>query len=283
MVRTEYLYTNAQPCPENALVVTEASSLIEALTKISNEVFDLVLVGDQSALEPHDFLKSAREAAPATCFAIISACDTRTAILASLAAGFHGFISKQQSDSEILAAISDILAGRIYVPSSVAGDSDTLGDRFGKEALPKLSTEADVIKLTKRQREVLSLLVRGLSNKEIARVLAIAEATTKIHMAALVRAFGVRNSTEAAYKARNFVALTELSAAPLIAGNDGQTASALALTGVGSTWRIDEQVLPYVERRIAVTRLCASGDSVLNSPISFLASPKEMRRFRASN
>lgn len=233
------------PCAE----ITEASSLIEALTKISNEVFDLVLVGDQSALEPLDFLKSAREAAPTTCFAIISACDTRTAILASLAAGFHGFISKQQSDSEILAAISDILAGRIYVPSSVAGDSDTLGDRFGKEALPKLSTEADVLKLTKRQREVLSLLVRGLSNKEIARALAIAEATTKIHMAALVRALGVRNRTEAAYKARNFVALTELSAAPPIA--DGQTASALALTGVGSTSRIDEQVLPYVERRIA--------------------------------
>lgn len=138
------------PCAE----IAEASSLIEALTKISNEGFDLVLVSDQSALEPHDFLKSAREAAPATCFAIISACDTRTAILANLAAGFHGFISKQQSDSEILAAISDILAGRIYF----ADDSNTLGDRFGKEAPPKLSTEADVIKLTKRQREVLITL-----------------------------------------------------------------------------------------------------------------------------
>jgi len=56
------------PVRKTALVVTEASSLIEALTKISNEVFDLVLVGDQSALEPHDFLKSAREAAPGHLF-----------------------------------------------------------------------------------------------------------------------------------------------------------------------------------------------------------------------
>ena len=55
--------------------------------------------------------------------------------------------------------------------------------------------------LTRRQREVLQLLTHGKSNKEIARALGIAEATTKIHMAALVRALGVRNRTEAAFKA----------------------------------------------------------------------------------
>ncbi len=216
------------PCAE----VTEASSLIEALTEIRNEVFDLVLVGmDRSSVEPLDFLKSARKVAPTTRFAIISASDTRTEILASLAAGFHGFISKEQSDSEILAALSDILSGWIYVPSSVAGDSDTLGGRFGEEAVPKLSTEADVFRLTKRQREVLSLLVRGLSNKEIARALAIAEATTKIHMAALLRALGVRNRTEAAYKAGNLAILTELSSA--VPGISGPVSSMPELMDVG--------------------------------------------------
>jgi DNA-binding NarL/FixJ family response regulator len=54
--------------------------------------------------------------------------------------------------------------------------------------------------LTKRQREVLQLLTRGLSNKEIARVLDIAEATTKIHLAAALRTIDVRNRTEAAFK-----------------------------------------------------------------------------------
>ena len=199
--------------------VVEASSLIEALSQICNGVFDLVLVGTgRSSLGPLDFLKSACEAAPTTRFAIISASDTRTDILASLAAGCHGFISKQQPDADILAAISDILSGRIYVPSSVieAGDGDALGGRFGGEALPQLSAEADLLKLTKRQREVLSLITRGRSNKEIARALGIAEATTKIHMAALLRALGVRNRTEAAYKSANLfnstgLAPTELS------------------------------------------------------------------------
>ena len=90
---------------------------------------------------------------------------------------------------------------------------DAASSRFDREALPTLSTEADVFKLTKRQREVLTLLARGLSNKEIARALDIAEATTKIHMAALLRGLGVRNRTEAAFKAANLVSSTELVSA----------------------------------------------------------------------
>ena len=82
-----------------------------------------------------------------------------------------------------------------------AEDRDALDGRLGAEEVPMLTTEVDLPKLTKRQREVLSLLAGGKSNKEIARVLDIAEATTKIHMAALLRALRVRNRTEAAFKA----------------------------------------------------------------------------------
>jgi DNA-binding NarL/FixJ family response regulator len=195
--------------------VIEASSLIQALTLIRNGAFDLVLIGVDLSSIGLDSLKAARETSPATRFAIISASDTRADILASLAAGFHGFISKHQSDADIIAAITDMMSGRIYVPGSLAeaGNGDTLGGRFSGEALPTLSTRADVLKLTKRQREVLLLLARGKSNKEIARVLEIAEATTKIHMAALLRALGVRNRTEAAYRAGNLVISTELGSA----------------------------------------------------------------------
>ena len=79
------------------------------------------------------------------------------------------------------------------------------GTVLGGEEVPMLTTEVDLPKLTRRQREVLSLLVGGKSNKEIARVLHIAQATTKIHMAALLRALRVRNRTEAAFKAGKLV------------------------------------------------------------------------------
>jgi hypothetical protein len=78
------------------------------------------------------------------------------------------------------------------------------------------------------------------SNKEIARVLDIAEATTKIHVAALLRVLSVRNHTEAAVKAWNLIALTEVSAAPSIAADDEQIASTSELTSVGSMSWIDD-------------------------------------------
>jgi DNA-binding NarL/FixJ family response regulator len=208
------------PCAE----VIEANSLIEGLSQLRNSNFDLVLVGvGLSSFGPLNPLKAACEASPATRFAIISSSDTRTDILTSLAAGFDGFISKHQSDTDILAAITDILSGRIYVPSSLA----EVGNGARRATPPTLSTEADVLKLTKRQREVLSLLARGRSNKEIARALEIAEATTKIHMAALLRALGVRNRTEAAYRAGNLVNSTGLACAEDSRSTDTLTHSAL--------------------------------------------------------
>ena len=188
--------------------VIDASDLNEALSQIRDSGFDLALVGtDRLESGWLHSLKSAREAASATRFVIVSASDTRANILEVLAAGFHGFISKRQSDADILSAITDILSGRVYVPGSLAeaDEGDALDNRFGKEELPTVAPEADILKLTKRQREVLSLLARGLSNKEIARALTIAEATTKIHLAAILRALGVRNRTEAAYKAASLI------------------------------------------------------------------------------
>jgi DNA-binding NarL/FixJ family response regulator len=193
--------------------VIEAASLIQALSRIRNGRLDLVLAGvNLSSFGSLDLLKAARETSPKTRFAIISASDTRADILTTLATGFHGFISKHQSDTEIFTAITDILSGRIYVPWSLAesGGVDAGANRFSGELTHALSN--NVRKLTNRQQEVLALLARGKSNKEIARALDIAEATTKIHMAALLRALGVRNRTEAAYKAGKLIDRTGLPA-----------------------------------------------------------------------
>ncbi|TQV69954.1 response regulator transcription factor [Exilibacterium tricleocarpae] len=63
------------------------------------------------------------------------------------------------------------------------------------------STEVrGTFKLTSRQRDVLALLVRGKSNKEIARALALSEGTVKIHCMAIFREMGVTNRTQAAIR-----------------------------------------------------------------------------------
>jgi DNA-binding NarL/FixJ family response regulator len=128
--------------------------------------------------------------------------ETRSDILASLAAGFYGFISKHESDNRILSGIKDMLSGRIHVPMTLAATKEMVSDGDGRDVV---SSNADILRLTARQREVLSLISRGLSNKEIGSALHITEATTKIHTATLLRALGVRNRTEAAFKAANLI------------------------------------------------------------------------------
>ncbi|MFZ0457006.1 MAG: response regulator transcription factor [Rhodoplanes sp.] len=188
--------------------VAEASSHADSFSRIRYDgVFDLVLLGlNLRGISSFNALKAARELFPATRCAVTSVSDSHEEILASLTAGFHGFISKHQSDDEVIAAIKDLLSGRIYIPWPLAEANDPAPlSRERGGALPMIFPEDNVPNLTRRQRDVLSFLAHGASNKEIARELRIAEATTKIHMAALLRALGVRNRTEAASRAAKLI------------------------------------------------------------------------------
>ncbi|MCF2524797.1 response regulator transcription factor [Bradyrhizobium sp. G127] len=167
----------------------------------ASHCFDLILIdSDSLSYGLLCLLKEAHELNPMTRFAVMSTSNTRADVLNSLSAGFHGFVYKLQSDEELLTAITDLLSGRIYVPRWIA---DGVDDRA--EIPPSINTEVEALKLTPRQKEVLPMIARGMSNKEIASHLSIAEGTTKIHTAALLRALGARNRTEAAFMAARLV------------------------------------------------------------------------------
>ena len=163
--------------------------------------FDLVLIDSGSLTQRAlRLLKQLHELSPKTHFAVMSTSNTRADVLNCLSAGFHGFVYKLQSDDELLAALHDLLSGRIYVPRWLAD-----GDENTPEVPPSVTVRAERLKLTPRQNEILPMLAQGMSNKEIARLLHIAEGTTKIHTAALLRALGARNRTEAAFLAAKLV------------------------------------------------------------------------------
>ena len=167
----------------------------------ADQHYDLILI-DVGSLSHRwlDWLKNVNERSPATRFAVMSTSNTRADVLNCLSAGFHGFVHKLQSDQELIIAINDLLSGRIYVPRWLAdGDDDEV------EVPPSVNTELEALKLTRRQSEILPLIAHGMSNKEIALHLSIAEGTTKIHTAALLRALGARNRTEAAFMAAKLV------------------------------------------------------------------------------
>jgi DNA-binding NarL/FixJ family response regulator len=185
-----------------AMGMDDALAQLTGPAKVDLAIVDLHMNGELS----QNILKEVGTACPQTSFIIISASRTRADVLRALDAGMDGFVSKSQSDEEIVTAISDVLSGRIYVPplllKSKGGEADEIN---APSLVPATGAATAPHKLTPRQRDVLALVADGLSNKEIARALKIAEATTKIHVAALMRALGVRNRTEAAVRVKSWL------------------------------------------------------------------------------
>ncbi|MEM9478893.1 MAG: response regulator transcription factor [Verrucomicrobiota bacterium] len=125
----------------------------------------------------------------------IHAIDEKAAIIAlttydgsediqrALKAGARGYLTKEATTEELVDAIRKVSEGGFYVPSAIR---TRLAAREGRETL------------SRREHEILTLIVRGRSNKEIASDLEIAETTVKVHVSNALRKLGVMDRTQAA-------------------------------------------------------------------------------------
>jgi len=124
---------------------------------------------------------------PATPVVILSASDQRRDMQRALDLGAMGFIPKATSGPVMLSALNLVLSGGVYIPPSmIKNEHSPAPDNAHKSGL------------TPRQLEVLSLLVEGGANKEIAQRLNLAEATVKMHVTAILKNLDVNNRTRAA-------------------------------------------------------------------------------------
>ena len=123
---------------------------------------------------------------------LLSASVSPNDIRSALEAGALGYIPKAASTAEMLAALRQVLAGNIYVPPCL-GSSDASLHAVAPADFEALQHSG----LTARQLEVARLLAKGCANKAIGGMLAMSESTVKVHMAAIFKAFGVTNRTEA--------------------------------------------------------------------------------------
>ncbi len=195
-----YALTDALP----GVTVSEASTLYEALgqldtcTNVSLASFDLTMPG----MREGEALRDIRHRYPKLPIAVLSGRESRQTILESLAAGASGFIPKSLPAGEIVAALMEVMTGRIFVPPRITAiESDSVAPPAPVLPAPLGSRGFDPAALTPRQREVFALLMSGRSTKEIARSLAIAEGTVKIYLAAIFRQLDARNRVEAVTKA----------------------------------------------------------------------------------
>lgn len=195
--------------------VLEADTLSAALRSAEEHpdldlfLIDLFMPGN-NGLEGLTLARSAVSPVPVV---VVSADESHQSALGALERGAAGYLPKSLPEDVMRAALALILAGGIYVPPMIAeralrraADSHAASNPSGQQGLehghgPSVSTPG-INALTPRQREVLNLVVEGLSNKEIAEQLTLAEATVKVHVTAILRAYGVNNRTKAISAAR---------------------------------------------------------------------------------
>jgi DNA-binding NarL/FixJ family response regulator len=115
-------------------------------------------------------------------------------IFGALSAGASGFLLKRTRPEELIAAIHVIAAGDSLLSPSVT--SRVIG-RMARQPAPDASRDARLDELTPREREVLELVARGLSNGEIAAALVIEESTVKTHVKRILLKLGVRDRVQA--------------------------------------------------------------------------------------
>jgi two-component system, NarL family, nitrate/nitrite response regulator NarL len=160
--------------------VLSVSSVPEALQAMQRDgdiglvLLDIHLKGDDG----FNALKVIGARFPTTACIMISGDEQDGVASRAVAAGASGFIPKSFTADEMVAAIQKVLAGDVFTP-------------------PKSNVASEPTGLTLRQLEVITMLGRGFSNKEIARALDVAERTVKAHVSAVFEALNVRNRTQA--------------------------------------------------------------------------------------
>lgn len=182
---------------ESDIEVLEAPDFESALTVLDGEdEFDLILLDlALPGIDGFAGLDVLRRQFPAIPVAVVSAFDDLPTVTRVMNLGASGFIPKAFSGEALLAAVRQVLAGNIFRPGGAYS-----GARLD-DATPVPPSQAPVrpedVGLTERQAQVLALMVRGLSNREIAEQLGLSEGTVKIHATAVFKALGVGSRTQA--------------------------------------------------------------------------------------
>jgi DNA-binding NarL/FixJ family response regulator len=136
-----------------------------------------------------DAIREIKRKSPETKILVLTVHKTEEYILATLQAGADGYLLKDSTHAELLAAVRHVLSGKHYISPGI---SDKVLDGY-LEARKTLKTRTSWDTLTQREREILKLIAEGYKNKQIADDLCISVKTVEKHRANLMEKLDLHN------------------------------------------------------------------------------------------
>jgi DNA-binding NarL/FixJ family response regulator len=168
-------------------VVGEADDVAPAIAGIGACVPDVVLLdvhlpgGDGQAV-----VRAVKATHPEVRFLALSASDAPEDVIAVIRAGARGYVTKTISSADLVDAVRRVAAGdAVFSPRLAGFVLDAFATGGPAEDRPSFDPELD--QLTSREREVLRLIARGYTYKEIARELFISAKTVETHVSSVLR------------------------------------------------------------------------------------------------
>ncbi|GAB1234166.1 response regulator [Ferrigenium sp. UT5] len=185
--------------------ILDTGSFSEGLQRVlANPDLDLALLDlNMPDSEGVSSLQFFHQRFPDIPLVVVSGSDQRDDIEHVMNLGAMGFISKMSPSRTMLSALRMVLEGGVYVPPQLLQQAVAKLET-GQALNDKRSQRASKYGLTPRQLQVLQLLGAGKSNKEISRLLNLAEGTVKIHVAAIYQTLHVNSRIEAVATAHRF-------------------------------------------------------------------------------
>jgi DNA-binding NarL/FixJ family response regulator len=127
---------------------------------------------------------------PATKVLILTTFEQDDYVFGALRAGASGFLLKRTRPEALIAAVHTIAAGDSLLSPSV---TRRVIERVAQQPTPNLADESRLGELTPREREILGLVARGLSNREIATALIVEESTIRTHVKRILMKLDLRD------------------------------------------------------------------------------------------
>jgi len=187
MVRDALASALAQAFAGAAVATAASLSQVQEALNQQPEIDAVLLDLDMPGMDGMTGLGLLRSAYPTVPIIVVSAARDAATVRRAYDFGASAYIDKSASLEEIAAIVRAVLDGEIFAPPA-AESAHTFAQRAAQ--------------LTPQQWRVLSLMVQGDQNKQIAYKLGVGEATVKAHVTVILRKLGVRSRTQAVIEAR---------------------------------------------------------------------------------